>query len=359
MTGTRREPQLGAQVTPWVPARELVAVGERLRDRVDTVWLQDQLLARNVWVVLGALAQQGCGVGTNVTWPFGRNPIEIASAAATIGELLDDDRTLTIGMGSGGALVAALFDMSNRAAIVEESMRLMKALWAGGEVALDDYPLLGRRVGYAQGAVAQLTYPVRRPPEIVVAGVGPRITAIAAEHADGCISASNLPLHSRAALQSDSYESFSNMAPLLARAAADPGFRLHFGLNVSVDDDRDRARSHARRQVALIVGNPGMWSVMELVGLDVESAQAVKAAFDAGLGIDGASSRVSDSVIDALIVAGTADDVIEPLASLRDLALDHGYTDMFLGAPLGPNPVRAAELLADLVVPTLWPERSS
>src|SRR5581483_458259 len=67
MSGT-----LGLQLPPWQRTEELVAVGETLRDVVDVVWVQDQLLARNVWVVLTALAQTGCGIGTNVTYPIGR-----------------------------------------------------------------------------------------------------------------------------------------------------------------------------------------------------------------------------------------------------------------------------------------------
>ena len=350
--------QLGVQVTPWSHIRDIVAVGETFGGQVDTIWVQDQMLARNVYVALAALAARGCGVGTNVTWPFGRNPIEMASSAATISELLAPGRTMTLGMGSGGALVSNLFRMEKRAAVVEESVLLMKALWSGAEVALDEYPLLGARIGFVSDAKAKLTYPVPQPPQLVIAGLGPRIVEIAAAHADGCIAASNLPIHSRAALESPVYDAISNTAPLRARAAADPNFRLHFGMNVSVSRDRGRARDHARRQVALIVGNPGMWKAMELIGLDVESAHAVKAAFDAGLGSDGACLKVAAAVVDSLIIAGTPEDVIEPLADLRAIATKHGYTDFFLGAPLGPDLREAAELLSSVVVPAVWPERA-
>ena len=112
--------QLGVQVTPWSHIRDIVAVGETFGGQVDTIWVQDQMLARNVYVALAALAARGCGVGTNVTWPFGRNPIEMASSAATISELLAPGRTMTLGMGSGGALVSNLFRIEKRASVVEE-----------------------------------------------------------------------------------------------------------------------------------------------------------------------------------------------------------------------------------------------
>jgi 5,10-methylenetetrahydromethanopterin reductase len=45
------------------------------------------------------------------------------------------------------------------------------------------------------------------------------------------------------------------------------------------------------------------------------------------------------------------------MAELRDLAAAQGYTDFYVGAPLGPDPAEAADLLAASVVPALWPER--
>jgi alkanesulfonate monooxygenase SsuD/methylene tetrahydromethanopterin reductase-like flavin-dependent oxidoreductase (luciferase family) len=349
--------QVGVQVTPWASAEAIVRTGRTLRDQVDTVFLQDQMLARNVYTMLGALAVQGCGVGTNVTWPFGRNPIEMASSAATLSELVPTGRHVTIGIGSGGALAAALVDLSGRAAVVEEAILLMTALWSGDTVELDRFPHLGRRLGYVPGAQATLTYPVPNRPRLLVAGVGPRITRVAAQHADGVIAASNLPMYSGASMRSGLYDELVDNAALRARAASDPAFRMHFGMNVSVAKDRGTARMHARRQAALIVGNPGMWAAMERLDFDMASVHAVKNAIDAGQGVVGAADCVSESLADALIVSGTVDDVVDPLAELRGLAIAHGYTDFFLGGPLGPDHVEAAELLSTGVIPAVWPDR--
>jgi alkanesulfonate monooxygenase SsuD/methylene tetrahydromethanopterin reductase-like flavin-dependent oxidoreductase (luciferase family) len=356
-TSAVRGEQLGVQVTPWASAADIVHTGQTLRHQVDTVFLQDQMLARNVYTMLGALAVHGCGVGTNVTWPFGRNPIEMASSAATLSELVPAGRHVTIGIGSGGALAAALVDLTGRAAVVEEAIVLMKGLWEGQTVELDHFPHLGRRLGFVPGAQATLTYAVPSRPRLLVAGVGPRITQVAARHADGVIAASNLPMYSGASMRSGLYDELVDGASLRARAATDQSFRMHYGMNVSVARDRAAARSHARRQAALIVGNPGMWAAMERLDFDMASVHAVKASIDAGHGVAGAASKVSESLADALIVSGTVDDVVEPLAQLRRLAIDHGYTDFFLGGPLGPDHVEAAELLSTGVIPAVWPDR--
>ncbi|MGH3756772.1 LLM class flavin-dependent oxidoreductase [Actinophytocola sp.] len=350
--------RLGVQITPWSGSRDLVELGRRLATAVDTVWVQDQMLARNVFALLGALAQAGCGVGTNVTYPIGRNPIEMASAAATIAEFVPPDREVVVGMGTGGALVNSLFQKDRPVTVVREAIQLMRSLWAGDRVELDAFPVLGAAMSYRPGAVAELTYAVEKAPGIVLAGVGPKILAVAGGHADGLISPSNMPTLSRAALRSGRFAEISGLDLVrAARPSAMAPLRLIFGINVSVSEDRKRAREQARRQVALVVGNPKLWPDLERVGLDVASAGEVKEAFEEGLGIDGAAARCSQELADALIVSGTAEDCVPAVTELRDLAAAAGYTEFYLGAPLGPDPEEAARLIVGQVIPRVWPDR--
>jgi len=192
----------------------------------------------------------------------------------------------------------------------------------------------------------------------MVTGVGPRILAVAGAHADGVISASNLPTHSYAAFATGRFTELSGLGhAMAARPAGAPPLRLVFGINLSVAKDGDAARAHARRQLALVLGNPALWPDLEAVGLDVASAGAVKDAFDAGLGIEGAAARLSASLADALIIAGTPDECVGRVAELRDLAAAQGYGEFYVGAPLGPDPVEAADLLLSQIVPQVWPGR--
>jgi 5,10-methylenetetrahydromethanopterin reductase len=350
--------RLGVQITPWSGSRDLVELGRRLAEVVDTVWVQDQMLARNVYALLGALAHAGCGVGTNVTYPIGRNPIEMASAAATIAELVPADREVVIGMGTGGALVNSIFQKDRPISAVREAIMLMRALWSGERVELDGFPVLGAAMSYRPGAVAQLTYPVANAPGIVLAGVGPKILAVAGAHADGLISPSNMPTLSRAAFRTGNFAEISGLGlARAARPATAPPLRQIFGINLSVSEDAKRAREQARRQVALVVGNPMLWPDLERVGLDVEAAGEVKQAFDDGLGIDGAAARCSQELADALIISGTPEECVPAIAELRDLAAGEGYSEFYLGAPLGPDPAEAAELLITRVLPQVWPDR--
>jgi len=350
--------KLGVQMTPWSNSRDLVQVGRRLSDVVDIVWVQDQVLARNVYALLGALAQAGCGVGTDVTYPIGRNPIEMASAIATVGELMSDDRELVVGMGTGGALVNSLFNKNRPVTVVREAITLMRRLWNGDAVELDEFPVLGAALSYRPGAVAKLTYETSRRPDILLAGVGPMILAVAATHADGLISASNLPTLSRAAFDTGRFDEISGLDIVRKKRPADAAaLRLVYGINVSISADREKARTHARRQVALVAGNPALYPALAEVGLDVGSAEQVKKAFDDGLGIAGASARCSEALADALIISGTPEECIGPMIELRDRAAAHGYNEFYVGAPLGPDPVEAAELLRAVIIPKVWPDR--
>jgi alkanesulfonate monooxygenase SsuD/methylene tetrahydromethanopterin reductase-like flavin-dependent oxidoreductase (luciferase family) len=350
---------LGMQLTPWSSAPELVAVGESLRDVVDVVWLQDQMLARNVYVVLAGLAAAGCGVGTNVTYAAGRNPIEMASAAATISEMVAPGREMVVGFGTGGALVNSLFTKQRPVGMAREAITLMRALWSGEPVELDAYPILGGALGYRPGAVAKLTYPVEDPPDIVLAGVGPKIQKVAATVADGTISASNFPSVSLAAFRTGRFEELCGLDAMRAARPADMApLRLIYGINMSVSADREAARARARKQAALTAGNPALWDDLRAVGLDIECAEEVKAALDAGLGLDGAADRVSAEFADALVISGTPEECIGPLLELRRLAAEQGYEEFYMGAPLGPDPLEAAELLRTHVIPEVWPDRA-
>jgi 5,10-methylenetetrahydromethanopterin reductase len=351
-------PRLGVQIAPWRPSDEIVAVGEKLREVVDVVWVQDQMLARNVYVLLSALAHAGCGVGTNVTYPIGRNPLEMASAIATIAELVHDDKDLQVGIGTGGALVTSLFDKEKGVTSVRETIELMRALWSGETVPLDDYPTLGARLSYRAGATAQLTYPVERTPGIMVAGVKPQILRAAAELADGIICPSNMPSFSIAALTSDRFGEISGLDAVVAARPPDaPPLRLNYGINLSVSQDREQARVYARRQAALIVGNAHLAPDFEAIGIDAGTTAPIKAAFQEGLGVDGAAARMSDELTDALIIAGTPEECVGRMVELRELAVQNGFTEFYVGAPLGPDLAEAAEILAAEVIPAVWPER--
>lgn len=353
--------RLGLQLASWRPAGELVEIASGVSGSFDIVWLVDQMLSRNVYVTLAALAARGnIGVGTNVTWPIGRNPLEMAASLATLRELVPPDKSVVAGIGTGGALVASLFKRERMVGRVSEAIELMRRLFAGESAALSDFPLTHASSDFLDEAVAKLTFPVEHPLEIVVAGVGPKILELAGRVADGLIAPSNLPGLSLAAFRAGKFEALAKLDRLeagRAKSTIDDGdFKMIYGINCSISNDRVQAKQYARRQLALIVGNANLWPALEAVGLDVASARDVKKAFDDGGGIDAACKRLSDSLSDGLIISGTPDECIPPMLELKKYAAAAGFNEFYLGAPLGPDLREACELLARRVVPEVWPE---
>jgi len=358
MTNSGREP-IGVQVVPWVPARHLVAAASVLSKAFDVVWVPDQMLARNMQVVLTAIAVQGeVGVGSCVAVPLSRNPIDLASAMATIAELAAPERPVLMGMGAGGPLVASLMPKTSATEVLRESVSLIRRLWTGELVPIADYPVLAARLGWRPDASARLTYPVARPIPILVAVGGPRTLELADQTADGLVCTSTYPPLSYAALRSRDY-AVARRITGMARRRDQAGWpmRLIYGLNCCVSADRAAARGFARRQAALVAGNRAVWPALRAIGLDLDSAKAVRAALDRGEGLEIAAGQVSDAVLDAFVVAGTPAECIDQLAELRGLAREAGFAEFYLGVPLGPDLAEAAQILAGTVVPELWPDR--
>lgn len=350
--------RLGIQLEPWHPLDELVQVARRVRDSIDLVWLPDQPLMRNVYVMLAHVAREaGIGVGTNITHPVSQNPIEIAKSFATLREIVPADREVLAGFGVGGVMVTSFYNRGHRLDMVAESIDLLPKLWAGETVELD-YPHIGKAFGYRPGFKAKLTFDVAGQIPIVVAGYGPKILKLAGERSDGIISPSNTPPYSIRAFRSGKLAEVGGLAIVAEGTRAQSAdFRRIFGINISVSNDRARAVAFARRQIVLIVGNKTFWPVLETLGYDMAAAAEVHGAFAAGEGIDGAVQRLSAD-FDDLIVSGSPDEVIGGMAELKKLAEDVGYNEFYIGVPLGPDLHEAADIVAEQLVPAVWPERA-
>lgn len=350
---------LGVQIAPWWPTRDIVAAATSLGTVFDAVWVPDQLLARNVNVLLSAIASTGeIGVASGVAIPLSRNPLDLASAMATLAELVPPASPVIMGMGAGGPLISRLFDKRSATDLLAESIRLIRELWTGVAVKLDEFPVLGERLRWRPGGSAQLTFPVERTIPILAAIGGRRTLELAYAFADGLICGSTYPPLCYAALRSHRFDVAQEISAIgRQRAEENRPFSIVYGLNCCVSADGRAARRFARRQAALVVGNPAVWPELENLGLDLDSARAVHDVLRRGASIEAAGRHVSDTVLDALIVSGTPDACVAQLAELVEVAQRVGFTDFYFGVPLGPELAEAVPLLVNVVVPALWPHR--
>lgn len=345
----------GIQLQAWSSASTMVEIAEIAGRRFETVWLTDQLQSRSVSTLLGAIASRvSCSVATGVTFPFGRNPLETASSMATLAELVQPPHQAMLGMGTGGALVDALIAKDRPIARVRETVELVRVLWAGGTVSLDDYPLTARAVGFRSGAKAALAIDSVIDVPVIITGTGPKVLELAGELADGVLCASNFPAHSLSAFRSGQFDAVSNMdAVERGRGRSTrPEFRRVYGINLSISSDRDAAKATARRQAALIVGQQSEPTLLA-AGFDLDACSGARAAFKEGAGVAGAADRLPQSIADALVISGTPDECLSGVHELLEHAGGAGFTEAYIGAPVGPQPAEAIQLLTDVILPEL------
>jgi 5,10-methylenetetrahydromethanopterin reductase len=342
----------GIQLHAWAGAPEMVQVAELAAKEFETVWVTDQLQSRGVATVLGAVAARtGASVGTAVTFPFGRNPLEQASTMATLAEFMSPGQRVSMGIGTGGSLVSALMSQEKPVESVAELIRLCRALWRGEHVRLGDYPLTCARLRMRPDGQVGFPWVDNADVRVVVAGTGPKILEMAGEWADGVICASNFPGHSLAAFRSGQFDAVSNLDGLeKGRARSDRAeFARIYGVNISVSADRDAANAAARRQAALIVGAQPHEN-LQRVGFEQSDYASARAAIHGGESVPRAAELLPQAVADQLVVSGTADDCVSALGELLDHARSAGFTEAYVGAPVGPDPREAVELLTNRVL---------
>lgn len=348
-------PITGLQLQSWASGPEMVRFARAAAERLDGVWITDQLQSRSASVLLAAIASHvGCSVGTAVTFPFGRNVLEQASNMATIAEFLPPARQIRMGIGSGGALVDAVIARSAAVDRVREAIECTRRLWSGESVTLGDYPKTCAATGFREGAACKLAFPVEREIEALVAGTGPKVLEMAGEVADGIICASNFPTHSLGAFRSGRFDSVSNLDAVdrgRSRSTRERFARV-YGINVSVARDGDAARRTARTQAALIIGAQPE-ATLASAGIEPGEIVAVKQAFRDGRGVAGAAENLSARTAGLLVIAGTPDECVGDLAELLGHAASAGFTEAYIGAPIGPDPSEAIGLITTELIPRL------
>jgi 5,10-methylenetetrahydromethanopterin reductase len=345
----------GIQLHAWAGGPEMVEVAELAAAQFETVWVTDQLQSRGVAAILGAVAARtGAGVGTAVTFPFGRNPLEQASTMATLAEFMPPGRRVSMGIGTGGGLVSALMERVDPVDRVAELIRMCRLLWKGEQVRLGDFPRTCEQLRFRPDAKISFPWVEDADVRVIVAGAGRRILDMAGELADGVICASNFPAHSLAAFRSGQFDAVSNLDCLdrgRERSSREEFARI-YGVNISVSGDRGAANAAARRQATLIVSQQPHEN-LQRVGFERSDYAATRQAVQDGAGVDKAAERLPQSVADQLVVSGTPDDCVAALGELLDHARAAGFTEAYVGAPVGPNPREAVELLTTQVLPAL------
>jgi len=317
------------------------------------VWTNDNLEYRSVLASSAAIvARLPVKLGTAVTVPYFRNPIDLAMAFATISELTRGEE-ISLGLGPGSRSI--LTHQVNRVkplAIMAELAQALHTLFAGHALERSSIPILADYFHMNAERYA-LRFKTRSPIRLYYGPslLKPAVLDLIASHFDGVVLQT---LYGLAEVKA-SLERLNT-----ARAEAVPGepLRKVMLLNASVSRDGNAAMQHAKRFVSHIASG---WpdDVLRAKGIDPQAIAAVRRAYAENRGVDYAASLTPDDAVERLIIAGTPAQCLPRISELFSYAAREGFTQITLGVPLGPDIPEVIELWAKELLPVLVGEHEN
>lgn len=311
------------------------------------VWTNDNLEYRSVLASSAALvARLPVKLGTAVTVPYFRNPIDLAMAFATISELTNGQE-ISLGLGPGSrSILTHQVERTKPLAIMAELATALRKLFAGESAAKSEMPVLAgyfhlNAERYALRFKAQAPIRLYYGPSLLK----PAVLELIARHFDGVILQT---LYGSADME-------SSLARLQAARSHSPlgePLRKVMLLNASVSRDGQAARQHAKRFASHIASG---WpdDVLIAKGIDPRAIQAVRQAYAENRGVDYAASLTPDEAVDRLIIAGTPAECLERIAEMFALAARDSFSQITLGVPLGPDIPEVIEIWGKELLPAL------
>jgi 5,10-methylenetetrahydromethanopterin reductase len=324
MSDDRRELGLGLQTDKKLGdygplARAAEQAGFAVVTTFNDLWFQPALPA----LLEIASSTQHARIGPSCLNPFTVHPVEIAGQIAMLDAAADGRAFL--GLARGAWLETMGVDQSNPVTAIREAWEVVRRLLDG-----NDSGFAGQKFSLRQGD--RLRYAVlRRRVPLLVGTWSPRLAAFAGEAAQELkVGGSANP----------------DVVALMRERIGNPGVRIVLGAVTVVDDDGDRARSIARREVAMYLA-----VVAELdptVSLEPELVARVRTFVAAG-DDEGAGALISDGLLDRFAFAGSP----EQIANHAEAVFDAGAGRIDFGTPHGAPERRGVELLCTEVLPRL------
>lgn len=296
-------------------ARAAEAAGFDLVTVFNDLWFQPSLPA----LLEIAAATTHVRVGPSCLNPFTVHPVEIAGQVAAL-DRASRGRAF-LGLAAGAWLPSLGIDTSHALTSVREAWEIVRRLLAG-----DDSEFAGERFTLPAGA--RLRYELERAEVPLLVGTwAPRLTAFAHEHA------AELKLGGSA-------------NPKVVAAFRAPGVGIVLGAVTVVDEDGDRARAAARREVAMYVDVVG--ALDPTSPIDPELLARIAPLVQAGRDEE-AGALLPRDVLDRFAFAGTPAEV----STHAEAVLDAGALRVDFGTPHGIDERHGVDLLCREVLPRL------
>ena len=301
---------------PWGETLAELCDAARRAERAgaEVVWCPE--LHRSATVTAAAMGQatQRAQVGTAVALAFTRSPMILALEALDLDELTGG--RFLLGLGTGTRALNERWHnarFGRPAPHLRETVRNLRELWANAgsgapiELAGEYEPI--RLRGYRR------PFPQVRPAvPVYLAAMGPALTRLAGEVADGWISHE---LCSPAYLRDHAFPRLSD--GLTAGGRQRKELDVVVSALCAVDTDAARARRWAAGTIGFYASVATYRDFFAFHGFGREQ-ESVMAAFRAGAGADDLGRAVPEPMVEALTLSGTPDEVRARLAGYDGLA---------------------------------------
>ena len=297
----------------------------------DQFWVSHDLFLRSSPVILTAVAQAtthlqiGCGIFN----PYTLNPAELAMLAATMDELSHNRFNLGLAAGARDFLGWIGLEQKRPLTALRETIHVIRKLLAGETVEFSGHFL-------QWGHEAYLRFPAPRLTPIYIGAMGPKMLALAGEAADGVLPLLFPPEH------------YFAVKPLieagLAHRSADLGpldFAACIWLSLAADS---AAARHVLAQKIAYYGPSLSPLILSQLGLTPEDFAPIRQALHSQRDEAKAVQLVDERML-RIGVVGRPQDVITRLEPLVAAGVQH----LSFGPPLGPDPLTAVKLLAQVI----------
>jgi 5,10-methylenetetrahydromethanopterin reductase len=308
------------------PADYLALARTAERAGFDQIWISHDLFLRSAPVLLTAVVQatERIEVGAGIMNPHTVHPAELAMLAATLDELSGGRFNLGLGAGAADFLGWVGIADDHPATTMREAITAIRTWLAGGRAPA------GRFVRAPDAAYLRFTPPRVTP--IYLGAMGPAMLRLAGELADGALPLLFPPEH------------WSTVRPLVEeggrrRPASLGPLDLAACIWVSLADDETAARRALAEKIAYY-GHALGPLIYERLGVAREEFAPIEQALTVERDLDRACAMVDDRML-RIGVAGRPAALIDRLRRLVAAGARH----LSFGPPLGPDPLRAVELL--------------
>jgi len=319
---------------------------------VDQIWITDNLENRDVFVVLAAIASKvPVRLGTGVMVQYFRSPIDAASSAASVGEMMDG-RELSVAIARGNQRTPAKAVSPKPITMLRETTQAMTTLLAGNSITIADFPQLASYFNLPPTASYMLDMIPPKNVRLYCGGNAPLSMAAGGEHSDGLLFGARFLSMAKAGKLPSLLSVFDNAAAAVGKGDTPKVAEI----KLSVDLDHNKAREHFRaRAGSRLAGLTQLGFTPEEItrlGIDIGDLHKLETSIAThGRGPE-VAALTTDAMLDSMFVAGDPTYCRERLAEISALASEYGFQQLMF-SELGPNPTESLRLLSETLIPSL------